>query len=154
MAAEHINLYSDENEYSIPNSTPDHDPPNSYPDFYNAINQLIASQLEQRLIIGTATVPCPPTPSASITSDDDEQHNNTPVVGEPAQYTSHIPQRRHNPIQLCEQLQPISDTPESLAEDQGQKDIFRHYDLCNSSTKFFSNGLPKTSAKVDSLKTC
>ena len=45
MATEPIYLSSDESEYSTPNTTPDHQLECIHPD---SINQLIASQLEQR----------------------------------------------------------------------------------------------------------
>ena len=111
MATELIYFSSDESEYSTPNSTPDHYTESHFGDSYNAVSQLIASQLEQRSIIGAATVPYPLTPNASMTSGNDEQHNPTPIFGKNAPYTSYTPQRHHHPIQLCQQLQPTSDTP-------------------------------------------
>ena len=113
MATEPIYFSSDDSESSTTNSTPDHYTEINNPDSYNAINQLLTSQLEQKSIIGIASVPCLPTPNASKASDDDGQHKFTPIIGNLAQNTSHIPQRRHHPLQLCQQLQPISDTPES-----------------------------------------
>ena len=65
MAMEPIYLSSDEGEYSTPNTTPDHQLECFYPD---SINQLIASQLEQRPNMGTETVFSPPTPNTSIIS--------------------------------------------------------------------------------------
>ena len=58
MATEPIYLWSDESEYSTPNTTPDHQLECIYPD---SINQLIASQLEQRSNMGTETIFYPPT---------------------------------------------------------------------------------------------
>ena len=52
-----IYLCGYEGEDSTPNSTPHQYPESNCPDSYNAIYQLIASQLEIRLIISTATVP-------------------------------------------------------------------------------------------------
>ena len=52
MAKEPIYLSSDESEYSTPDITPDHQLECTNPD---AINQLIASQLEQRSNTGTET---------------------------------------------------------------------------------------------------
>ena len=68
MATEPIYLSSDESEYSTPNTAPDHQLECIYPE---AINQLIASQLEQRSNTGTETVFYPPTPNISMISDDE-----------------------------------------------------------------------------------
>ena len=152
MATESIFLSSDESDYSDPNSTHDHFPARNYPDSYNAINYLKASQLEQKSIVGTATLLRPPTPNASLTSDDDEQHNPTPIIGNRAQYTSHIPQRHQQPLQLCQQLQPILDPPESPMEDQDYEHIFSPCDLPNSLTTISHNSLPNFSALVDGLQ--
>ena len=85
IATETIFLFSDESEYSTHNSTLDHYLESKYPDSYNALNQLGASQLEQKSIIRTATVPYPPTPIASLISDDNEQHILVLLIGNPAQ---------------------------------------------------------------------
>ena len=58
MATEPVYLSSDESEYPTPNTSPDHQLECIYPD---SINQLIASQLEQRSNTGTKTVFYPPT---------------------------------------------------------------------------------------------
>ena len=98
MATEPIYLSSDESEYSTPNTTPDHQFECIYPD---SINQLIASQLEQRSNMGTETIFYPPTLSTSMISDDEYLMNLTPIIGNPEQYTPQIPPRRNHPIQLC-----------------------------------------------------
>ena len=122
MATEPIYLSSDESEYSTPNTTPDHQPEYIYPD---SINQLIASQLEQRSNMGTETIFYPPTPNTSMISDDEDPMNPTPIIGNPEQYTPQIPPRRNHPIQLCQHVQPIPDTPESpTPENRGQSDDF------------------------------
>ena len=90
MATEPIYLPSAENEYSTPNTTPDHHHESIYPD---SINQLIASQLEQRSNMGTETVLYLPTPNTSMSFDDEEQLNLTPINGNLEQKTSQIPQR-------------------------------------------------------------
>ena len=107
MATEPIYLSSDESEYSTPNTTPDHQLECTYPD---AINQLIASQLEQRSNTGHRAVFYLPTPNMSMISDDEYQMNPTPIIGNPEQYTPQIPPRRNHPIQLCQHVQPIPDT--------------------------------------------
>ena len=120
MATEPIYLSSDESEYSTPNVTPNHQLEYSYPD---AINQLIASQLEQRSDVVIETVSYPLTPNVSMLSDDDHQTNSTPIIGNPEQYISPIPPRRHHPIQLCQHVQPIPETPESpTPENRRQSD--------------------------------
>ena len=89
--------------------------------------------------MGTDTVFYPPTANTSLISDDEEQSNLTPINGNPEQKTSQIPQRRNHPIQLCQHVQPIPDTPESSPpEDEGPRDIVHSYDILNptSSTLF------------------
>ena len=110
VGTEPIYLSSDESEYSTPNTTPDHQLECIHPD---SINQLISSQLEQRSNMGTATVFYSPTPNMSMISDDEYQMNPTPIIGNPEQYTPQILPRRNHPIQLCQHVQPIPDTPES-----------------------------------------
>ena len=122
MATEPIYLSSDESEYSTPNTTPDHQLECIHPD---SISQLIASQLEQRSNMGAETIVYPPTPNTSKISADDDPMNPTPIIGNPHQYTPQIPPRRHHPIQLCQHVQPIPDTPQSpTPEDRGQSDDF------------------------------
>ena len=121
MATEPIYLSSDESEYSAPNTTLHHQLECIYPD---SINQLIASQLEQRSNLGTETVLYPPSPKTSMISDDEYQMNPTPIVGNPEQYISQIPLGRNHPIQLCQHMQTITDTPESpTPENCGRSDI-------------------------------
>ena len=110
MATEPIYLSSDGSEYSTPNTTPDHPLECIYPD---SINQLIASQLEQRSNMGAETIIYPPTPNTSTISYDEDPMNPTPIIGNPDQYTPQFPPRRHHPIQFCQHVQPIPDTPQS-----------------------------------------
>ena len=122
MATEPIYLSSDESEYSTPNTTPDQQLECIYPD---SINQLIASQLEQWSSVSTETIFYPPTPNTSMISDDEDQMNLTPIIGNPEQYTPQIPPRRNHPIQLCQHVQTIPDTPESpTPENRGRSDDF------------------------------
>ena len=97
MATEPIYLSTDDSEFSTPNTTPDHHHESYYPD---SINQLIASQLEQRSNMGRETVFYPPTPKTSMITDDEEQANLTPIVGNHEQYTWMIPQRGNHPFLL------------------------------------------------------
>ena len=63
-------------------------------------------------------------------SDDEDSIHPTPIIGNPEQHTPHIPQRRNHPIQLCQHVQPIPDTPKSPPpEDQCPRDIFRLYNI-------------------------
>ena len=93
--------------------------------------------------MGTQTVFYLPTPNTSLISDDEEQSNLTPIIGNHEQDTSQIPQRRNHPIQLYQYAQPIPDTPESpTPEDQGPRNNFRPDDIPNPSTSAsFSNPL-------------
>ena len=73
--------------------------------------------------MGTVTVFYPPTPNTSMISEDEYQTNPTPIIGNPEQYTPQITPRRNHPIQLCQHVQPIPDTPESpTPENRGQLD--------------------------------
>ena len=132
MATERIYLASDESEYSTLNTNPEHHYKSIYPD---SINHLIAPQSKQWSNMGTETVFYRPTTNTSMISDDEEQSNLTPIIGDPEQNTSQIPQRRNHRLQLCQHLQPVPDTPESPPpEDQSQRSTFRLYDLPNRST--------------------
>ena len=82
MATEPIYPSGDENEYSTPNTTPDHHHERIYPD---SINQLIPSQLEQWSYMGTETVFYPPIPKTSMITDDEEQSLLIPIFGNPEQ---------------------------------------------------------------------
>ena len=110
IATEPIYLSSDESEYSTPNTTSNHQLECTYPD---AINQLIASHLEQRSNTGTETAFYPPTPNMSMNSDDQDSMDPTPIIENPEQYTPQTPPRRNHPIQFCQHMQLIPDTPES-----------------------------------------
>ena len=78
MATEPLYLSSDDSEYSTPNTTADHHHENIYPD---SINQLIASQVEQRSNMDTETVFYSPTSNTSMISDEEEQSNLTQIIG-------------------------------------------------------------------------
>ena len=149
MAAEPIYLSSDESEYSTPNTTPDHQLECIYPDL---INQLIASQLEQQWDMGAETIAYPPTPNTSMISEDEDPMNPTPIIGNPEQYTPQITPRRHHPIQLCQQLQPIPDTPQSpTPENCGHSDHF-HTDDIRQPALIPLNNPPKIITLADGLR--
>ena len=140
MATEPMYLSSDESEYSTPNTTPDHQLECTYPD---AINQLIASQLEQRSNTGTETAFYPPTPNNSMNSDDQDSMDLTPIIGNPEQYTTQTPPRRNHPIQLCQHVQPIPDTPESpTPENRGHSDNTCPDDIPNPPPSILLNNPP------------
>ena len=64
-------------------------------------------------------------PNTSMISDDEDPMNLTPIIGNPEQYTPEIPPRRNHPIQLCQHVQPIPDTPEfPTPENRGRSDDF------------------------------
>ena len=112
MATEPIYFSSDNSKYSTPKTTPDHHHESFHPDHFK---QLIATQLEQRSIMGTETAFYPPTLNMSMISDHEVQSILTPIIGNHEQHTSHIPQRQNNPIQVCQFLQPVPDTTKSPA---------------------------------------
>ena len=86
-------------------------------------------------------------------SDDEDPMNPTPIIGNPDQYTPQIPQRRHHPIQLCQHVHPIPDTPESPApEDQGPGDISRPYNLSYASSSASLNNPPIITTVTDGLQ--
>ena len=150
VTTEPMYLSSDESEYSTPNTTSDHQLECISPD---SINQLIASQLEQRSNTGTETVFYPPAPNMSLTSDGEDSMDPTPITGNPEQYTPHILQRRNHPIQLCQHVQPIPDTPElPPPEDQGPRDIFRPYNPPNASSSTLFNNPFNISTVGDGLR--
>ena len=67
----------------------------------------------------------------------------TPLIGNPAQLLPCTPNCHPNPLQLRQQITPISDTPEApTPENRGQSDIFRPYDIRNPlSSTLFNNPL-------------
>ena len=141
MATKPIFLSSEESEYSTPNTTPNHQLECTYPD---AINQLIASQLEQRSNTGTETAFYPPTPNMSMNSHDQDSMDPTPINGNPEQYTPQTPPRRNHPIQFCQHMQPIPDTPESpTPENRGHLDNTCHDDIHNPPPSILLNNPPQ-----------
>ena len=126
METQTIYLSSDESEIDSLCSSPIPQLPNNVPDTYSAITQLIAAQHEQMSLSGTSAPQYPITPPNSLISDDDDDDMLTPITGNPAQFLPYSPKRHPIPIQLCQQITPIPDTPESpTPENRGQPDIFR-----------------------------
>ena len=77
----------------------------------------------------------------------------TPIIGNTAQLLPYTPNRHPDPLQLCQQITPITDTPESpTPESRGQSDIFRPYDLPNPSTSTSFNNPLNLSAVSDGLQ--
>ena len=77
----------------------------------------------------------PPTPPMSFISHDDNDEAFTAILRNPAQLISYTPNRRPQPLQLCQQMTPIPDTPESpTPENRYQPDMFQPYDLPNPTT--------------------
>ena len=74
--------------------------------------------------MGIETVFYPPTPNTSMRSDDGEQQNLTPLLGDPKQHILHIPQRRNHLKQLCQHLQPLLDTSQSPTQTIKDKKTF------------------------------
>ena len=74
---------------------------------------------------GNLALQYPPTLPGSLNSDDNDDEMFTPILGKPSQHVPYTPNRRPRPLHLCQQLTPISDTPESpTSENRGQPDLF------------------------------
>ena len=100
----------------------------------------------------TATAFHPQNPNTSMICDDEEEQNLTPING-PKKHTWHCSQCRNHPKQLCQQLQPVPDTPKSPPlVDQGQRDSFGPDDPLNSSTSAPYYNFPNISAVTDGLQ--
>ena len=127
-----IYLSSDESEVDSFSSSPILQLPNNVPDTYSTITQLIAAQHEQMSLSGTSAPQYPITPPTSLISDDEDDDMLTPITGNPSHFLPYTPNRHPIQIQLCQQITPIPDTPESPnPENRGQLDIFRPYDIPN-----------------------
>ena len=144
METQPIFLSSDESEIDSHCSSPIPQLPNNVPDTYSAITQLISAHHEQISLSGTSAPQYPITPPTSLISDDEDDDMLTPITGNPAQFLPYTPNRNPIPIQLCQQLAPIPDTPESpTPEHREQPDIFRPRDIPNeTSPTLLSNPHP------------
>ena len=125
METHFIYQSSEESEIDSLCSSPIPQLPNNVPDTYSTITQLKAAQHEQTSLSGTSAPQYPITPSTSLISDDEDDDMLTPITGNPAQLLPYKPNRHPIPIQLCQQITPIPDTPESpTPENRGQPDKF------------------------------
>ena len=126
---------------------------NNVPDTYSAIIQLIAAQHEQISLSGTSALRYLTTPPASLISDDENDELLTPIIGKPAQLLHYTPNRHPISLQLCQQITPIPDTPESpTPENRGQSDIFRPYDFpTQTSSTSINNPPPNLTTVADGL---
>ena len=146
METQPIYLSSDESEIASPCSLLIPQPPNNVPDTYSAITQLIAAQHEHISLSDTSAPQNPTIPPTSLISYDDNDEVLTSIYGNPAQFLPYTPNRHPMPLQLCQQITPIPDTPDSpTPENCGQPDIFRHYDIPNQPSSTLSNNPPPIS---------
>ena len=153
MERQPIYLSSDESEIDSPSSPPVPQLLNNVPDTYSAITQLIAAQHEQILLSGTSASQSPTTPPTSLISDDENDDILTPIINNPAQFLPYTPNRHPIPLQLCQQLTPIPDMPESpTPKNRGQSDIFRPYDILDAPSSNLLNNPPNMTTKAEGLR--
>ena len=92
---------------------------------------------------GTSAPQYPTNPPTSLISDDENDEVLTSITGNPAQFLPYTPNRYPIPLQLCQQITPIPDTPESpTPENRGQSDIFRPYDIPDAPSPTILNNPP------------
>ena len=153
METQPIYLSSDDSEIDSLCSSPISQLPNNVPDTYIAITQLIAAQREQMSLSSTSALQCPAFPPTSLFSDDEDEVMLTPITGNSAQFLPFTPNRHPIPIQLCQQITPIPDTPESSTpENRGQSNTFRPDDIPNQPTSIPLNNAPNIMAVADELR--
>ena len=153
METQPIYLSSDESEIDSPPPSPIPQLPNNVPDTYSAITQLIAAHHEQMSLSSTSALQCPTTPPTSLISDDENDDMLTPITGNPAQFLPYTPNRHPIPIQLCQHITPIPETPESpTPENRGQPDMFRPYDIPNEPSSIPLNNPPNITTVADELR--
>ena len=93
------------------------------------------------------------TPPTSLISDDENDEILSPIRGNHAQFLPYTPNRHPIPLQLCQQMTPIPDTPESLTpENRGQPDVFRPYDFPNEPSSTIINNPPTNTTVADGLR--
>ena len=153
METQPIYLSSDEIEIDSPCSSPFPQLPNNVPDTCSAITQLIAAQLEQMSLSGTYSLQYPSTPSTSLISDDDNDEVLTPIIGNPAQFLPCTPNRHPIPLEVCQQITPIPDTPESpTPENREQADSFRPHDIPDQPSPNLFDNPPNMTTVADGLR--
>ena len=153
MESQPIYLSSNENEIDSLHPSPIPQLPNNIPDPYSAITQSISARHEQISLSGTYAPQYPITPPTSLISDDEDDDMLTPITGNPAQFLPYTPNRHPIPIQLCQQITPIPDTPESpTPENRGQSNTFRPDDILNQPTSIPLNNPPNIMAVADELR--
>ena len=119
----------------------------------SAITHLIAAQHEQMSLPGSSALQYPTTPPTSLISDDENDETLTPIFGNPAQFSPYTPNCHTTPLQLCQQITPIPDTPESpTPENCGQLDIFRPYDIPNEPSSTILINPPNITTVADGLR--
>ena len=153
METQPIYLSSDGREIDSLCSSPIPQLPNNVPDTYSAITRLMAAQHEQMSLSGTSALQYPNTPPTSLISDDENDDTLTPKIGNPAQFLPYTPNRHPLPLQLCQQITPIPDNPESpTPENRGQPDIFRPYNIPNEPSSTILNNPPNITTVADGLR--
>ena len=146
-------LSSDESEIDSPPPSPIPQLPNNVPDTYSGITHLIAAHHAQTSLSGTSAPQYPITPPTSLISDDEVDDMLTPITGNPAQFLPYTPNRQPIPIQLCQQITPIPDTPASpTPKNCGQSDLFRPYDIPNQPSSSLSHNPPIIRTVTDRLQ--
>ena len=154
METQPIFLSSDESETDSPCSSPIPQLPNNVPDTYSAITQLLAAHHEQMSLSGTSAPQYPITPPTSLISADEDDDMLTLIKGNPAQFLPYTPNRHPIPIQLCQQITPIPDTPESSTpENSGQSDNFRPDEIPNEPSPTILNNPPLSRQSLLDCKT-
>ena len=104
-------------------------------------------------LTGTCAPQYPTTPPTSLISNDENDEMLTPITGNPAQFLPYTPNRHPIPLQLCQQITPIPDKPESpTPENRGQSDIFRPYDILDAPSSTLLNNPPNMTTVADGLR--
>ena len=85
--------------------------------------------------------------------DDENDDMFTPIIVNSAQFLPFTSNRYPIPLQLCQQITPIPDIPESLTpKNCGQPDIFRPYDIPSQPSSTLFNNPPNITTVADRLR--
>ena len=153
METQPIYLSSDECEIDSPPPSPIPQLPNNVPETYSAKTQLLAAHHEQMSLSSTSAPQNPITPPTSLVSDDEHDDMLTPITGNPAQFLPYTPNRHPIPNQLCQQITPIPETPESATPgNREQSDLFRPYDIPNQPSSSLLHNPPIITTVTDGLQ--